>query len=432
MSKKLWQKDIEVNNLVEQFTVGKDVEFDMLLAEHDIIASRAHVRMLEKVKLLSTADLKKLIAGLDTIEKQIEKGIFKIEEGVEDVHSQIEMQLTKTAGEAGKKIHMGRSRNDQVLTAVKLYLKAELKTISKQVDELFGVFIKLSEQHKNILLPGYTHFQIAMPSSFGLWLGAYAESLCDDMELMVAAYNICNKNPLGSAAGYGSSFPLDREYTTKKMDFKQMNVNSVYAQMTRGKSEKAVAVALASVANTLSKFSYDVCLYLSQNFGFISFPEELTTGSSIMPHKKNPDVFELVRGKCNVIQGVPNQLTLLTNNLPSGYHRDMQLTKEALFPAIQQLKDCLQMLVFALPQMSVNKNILSDTKYAYLYSVDALNGLVKEGVSFRDAYKKIGMDIKQGKFKKPEQLKHTHIGSMDNLCNDLIKKQFKKTVAKIV
>jgi argininosuccinate lyase len=431
MSKKLWQKDIEVNKLIEQFTVGKDVEFDMLLAEHDVIASRAHAIMLEKVKLLSKEELKKLLAGFTTIEKQIKKGGFKIEEGVEDIHSQIEIQLTKTAGEAGKKVHMGRSRNDQVLTAVKLYLKSELKAISKQIEEVFGVFMKLSEQYENVLLPGYTHFQIAMPSSFGLWLGAYAESLCDDMELMVAAYHICDKNPLGSAAGYGSSFPLDRKYTTELMGFDQLNVNSVYAQMTRGKSEKAVAVALASLAHTLSKFSYDVCLYLSQNFGFISFPEELTTGSSIMPHKKNPDVFELVRGKCNIIQGIPNQLTLLTNNLPSGYHRDMQLTKEVLFPSIQQLKDCLHILAFALPQMKVNNDILSDAKYTHLYSVDALNELVKKGISFRDAYKKIGMDIKQGKFKKPGQLEHTHIGSINNLGRKLITEQFRKVRKKI-
>src|SRR6185312_807128 len=430
MSKKLWQKDIEVNKLIEEFTVGRDTEFDMLLAEHDVIASRAHAKMLEKVKLLTKEELKKLLTGLDAIEKQIKKSTLKIEEGVEDVHSQIEMQLTRTAGEAGKKIHMGRSRNDQVLTAIKLYLRSELVAISKQVEELFNVFIELSEKHKDVLLPGYTHFQIAMPSSFGLWLGAYAESLCDDMELMVAAYNICNKNPLGTAAGYGSSFPLDRKYTTELIGFGQLNVNSVYAQMTRGKSEKAVAIAMASVAHTLSKFSYDVCLYLSQNFGFISFPEELTTGSSIMPHKKNPDVFELVRGKCNIIQGVPNQLTLLTSNLPSGYHRDMQLTKEVLFPAIQQLKDCLGILAFALPQMKVNKEILKDKKYAYLYSVDAVNELVKKGMSFRDAYKKVGLDIKAEKFTPPAKIKHTHIGSIDNPGTDLIRKQFKKVLEK--
>jgi argininosuccinate lyase len=431
MTKKLWQKDVEVNKLVEKFTVGKDKEFDLFLAEHDVIASKAHAKMLEKVKLLNKSDLKSLLTGLDTIEKQIKQGKFKIEEGVEDVHSQIEMQLTKIAGEAGKKIHIGRSRNDQVLTALKLYLRSEIKDISKQVFHLFETFLKLSEEHKNALLPGYTHLQIAMPSSFGLWLGAYAESFCDDMELLVAAYNICNKNPLGSAAGYGSSFPIDRKLTTELVGFEGLNVNSVYAQMTRGKSEKTLAVALASIANTLAKFSYDVCLYMSQNFGFISFPEELTTGSSIMPHKKNPDVFELVRGKCNLIQGIPNQLTLLTANLPSGYHRDMQLTKEVLFPAIQQLKDCLEIIAFALPQMKVRKDILKDKKYAYLYSVDAVNELVKKGMSFRDAYKQIGLDINKGKFTPPAKIKHTHIGSIDNLGTELIRANFKKVFEKL-
>ncbi len=416
---------------MKKFTVGKDKEFDLFLAEHDVIASKAHAKMLEKVKLLNKNDLKSLLNGLDAIEKQIKQGKFKIEEGVEDVHSQIEMQLTKIAGEAGKKIHIGRSRNDQVLTALKLYLRSEIKDISKQVFHVFETFLKLSEQHKNALLPGYTHLQIAMPSSFGLWLGAYAESLCDDMELLVAAYNICNKNPLGSAAGYGSSFPIDRKLTTELIGFEGLNVNSVYAQMTRGKSERAVAVALASIASTLAKFSYDVCLYMSQNFGFISFPEELTTGSSIMPHKKNPDVFELVRGKCNLIQGIPNQLTLLTANLPSGYHRDMQLTKEVLFPAIQQLKDCLEIIAFALPQMKVGKDILKDKKYAYLYSVDAVNELVKKGMSFRDAYKKIGLDINKGKFSPPAKIKHTHMGSIDNLGTELIRANFRKVFEKL-
>jgi argininosuccinate lyase len=431
MTKKLWQKDVEVNKLVEKFTVGKDKEFDLCLAGHDVVASKAHAKMLEKVKLLNKNDLKSLLNGLDAIEKQIKQGKFKIEEGVEDVHSQIEMQLTKIAGEAGKKIHIGRSRNDQVLTALKLYLRSEIKDISKQVFHVFETFLKLSEQHKNTLLPGYTHLQIAMPSSFGLWLGAYAESFCDDMELLVAAYNICNKNPLGSAAGYGSSFPIDRKLTTELIGFEGLNVNSVYAQMTRGKSEKALAVALASIASTLAKFSYDVCLYMSQNFGFISFPEELTTGSSIMPHKKNPDVFELVRGKCNIIQGVPNQLTLLTANLPSGYHRDMQLTKEVLFPVIQQLKDCLEIIAFALPQMKVSRDILKDKKYAYLYSVDAVNELVKKGMSFRDAYKKIGLDINKGKFTQPAKIRHTHIGSIDNLGTELIRTNFRRVFEKL-
>jgi argininosuccinate lyase len=431
MTKKLWQKDVEVNKLVEKFTVGRDAEFDLLLAEHDVIASRAHAQMLGKAGLLIAADVKKLLVGFDVIEKQIKQSKFKIEEGVEDVHSQIEIQLTKLAGEAGKKIHIGRSRNDQVLTAIKLYLKKELKQLSVQIEQVFNIFLKQSEQHKSVLLPGYTHLQIAMPSSFGLWLGAYAESLCDDIELLVAAYNICNKNPLGSAAGYGSSFPINRKHTTDLIGFADLNVNSVYAQMTRGKSEKAVAVAMASVAHTLGKFSYDVCLYMSQNFGFLSFPEELTTGSSIMPHKKNPDVFELIRGKCALIQGVPNQLTLLTANLPSGYHRDMQLTKEVLFPAIQQLEDCLDILAFALPQMKVNEGIVKDKKYAHLYSVDAVNELVKKGASFRDAYKQVGLNINTGKFTPPAKLKHTHIGSIDNLGTDLVRKQFKKVLGKL-
>ena len=431
MAKKLWQKDVEVNKLIEHFTVGRDKEFDLFLAGHDVTASKAHAKMLRRVGLLNANDIKKLLTGLDTIEKQIKQGKFKIEEGVEDVHSQIELQLTKLAGEAGKKIHIGRSRNDQVLTAIKLYLRSEVKEIAKQVEQVFDVFLKQSEKHKNVLLPGYTHLQIAMPSSFGLWLGAYAESLCDDMELMVAAYNICNKNPLGSAAGYGSSFPINRQLTTELLDFNELNVNSVYAQMTRGKSEKAVATAMASVAHTLAKFAYDVCLYMSQNFGFLSFPEELTTGSSIMPHKKNPDVFELIRSKCNIIQGIPNQLTLLTANLPSGYHRDMQLTKEVLFPAIQQLKDCMSILAFALPQMKVSTDILKDKKYAHLYSVDAVNELVKKGMSFRDAYKKVGLDIKQGKFTPLAKIRHTHVGSIDNLGTDLIRKQFKKVINKL-
>jgi argininosuccinate lyase len=432
MNKKLWQKDIELNKLVEQFTVGRDKEFDLLLAKHDVQASKAHATMLEKCGLLNKNELKKLLSAFDTIEKQIRQGKFRIDAGVEDVHSQIEMQLTKTTGEAGKKIHIGRSRNDQVLTALKLYLKSEIKILSQQVNMVFELFLKMSEQHKNVLLPGYTHLQIAMPSSFGLWLGAYAESFSDDLELLAAAYNICNKNPLGSAAGFGSSFPIDRNLTTTLMGFEHLNVNSVYAQMTRGKTEKAIAAALASIASTLGKFSYDVCLYMSQNLGFISFPEELTTGSSIMPHKKNPDVFELVRGKCSLIQGTPNQLTLLTANLPSGYHRDLQLTKEVLFPTLQQLKDCINIIAFALPQMKVNKDILKDTKYAYLYSVDAVNELVKKGMSFREAYKKIGMDIKSEMFISPAKLKHTHIGSLDNLGTELIRKNFKKVLSKIV
>ncbi|NNM95981.1 MAG: argininosuccinate lyase [Bacteroidia bacterium] len=431
MTKKLWQKDTELNKLVEQFTIGSDKEYDLLLAPYDVRASKAHAVMLEKCGLLNKADMKKLMPAFNAIARQIEQGKFKIDAGVEDVHSQIEIQLTAAAGEAGKKIHLGRSRNDQVLTALKLYLKAELKDISSRVQVLFDIFLDLSEKHKSIMLPGYTHFQIAMPSSFGLWLGAYAESLCDDMELVAAAYHICNKNPLGSAAGYGSSFPIDRELTTRLLGFESLNVNSVYAQMTRGKTEKAVAVALSAIAQTLGKFSYDVCLYMSQNFGFISFPDELTTGSSIMPHKKNPDIFELVRGKCNLIQAVPNQLTLLTSNLPSGYHRDMQLTKETIFPAIAQLKECLEIVSYTLPQMRVNKDILKDKRYAYLYSVEAVNGLVKKGMPFREAYRIIGKDIANGKFAPQGKMRHTHTGSIHNPGTEQIRKNFSIVFGKL-
>ncbi len=431
MTKKLWQKDTELNKLVEQFTVGSDTEFDLLLAPYDVQASKAHAAMLNKCGLLNKDDLKKLLTALFEIETEIEKGKFRIEQGVEDVHSQIEIELTAKAGEAGKKIHIGRSRNDQVLTALKLYLKAELREVTAMVEQLFNLYLGLSEKHKKILLPGYTHLQIAMPSSFGLWLGAYAESLCDDMEMIVAAYHTVNKNPLGSAAGYGSSFPIDRELTTKLLGFGGMNVNSVYAQMTRGKAEMAAAVAMSAIARTLARFSYDVCLYMSQNFGFISFPEELTTGSSIMPHKKNPDIFELVRARCNLIQAAPYRLTLLTSNLPSGYHRDMQLTKETLFPAIAQLKDCLGITIYALPQMIVNKEILKDKRYEYLYSVEAVNELVSKGIPFRDAYRKIGLDIKNGKFSPSGGLKHTHTGSVHNLGTDLIRKNFKETLKKL-
>lgn len=431
MINKLWQKDVELNKMVEQFTIGSDKEYDLLLAPYDVQASRAHATMLEKCRLLKKTDLKLLLHAFEKIEKEITQGKFKIEKGVEDVHSQIELRLTKMAGEAGKKIHIGRSRNDQVLTALKLYLKAELMQITEKVQQLFNLFLELSEKHKNVLLPGYTHLQVAMPSSFGLWLGAYAESLCDDMEWVAAAYHTVNKNPLGSAAGYGSSFPIDRQFTTKFLEFENLNVNSVYAQMTRGKAEKAVSVALASIAQTLGRFACDVCLYISQNFGFISFPEELTTGSSIMPHKKNPDVFELIRGKCNLIQAVPYRLSLLTANLPSGYHRDLQLTKETLFPAIAQLKECIDMACYALPQMKPNKDILKDTKYAYLYSVEAVNGLVTKGMTFREAYRTVGMDIKKGKFAPPKQMKHTHIGSIHNLGTAMIRKNFGDVLRKL-
>ena len=369
---------------------------------------------------------------LKNILTEIKDGKFIIEEGVEDIHSQIELMLTKRIGEAGKKIHSGRSRNDQVLVDIKLYVRYELKEIVKLVSNLFNQLIDLSEAHKDKLLPGYTHLQIAMPSSFGLWFGAYAESLMDDMELITAAYNVTNKNPLGSGAGYGSSFPLNREMTTKILEFESMNYNVVYAQMTRGKTEKIAAMAMASVAATLSKLAYDVCLYMNQNFAFLTFPDNLTTGSSIMPHKKNPDVFELVRGKCNILQALPNTLTLLTNNLPSGYHREMQLTKECLFPAIGTLKDCLEITSFMLESVQVKSDILKDKKYALMFSVEVVNDQVLKGVPFREAYKSVGNAIEKGNFEAPETINHTHEGSIGNLCNQMIKAEMSAKVLNIL
>ena len=420
---KLWQKDTQQTaDWIEAFTVGRDREFDLLLAEHDVLGSIAHTTMLQSIGLLTEVELNSIHLGLHAILDEIHSGTFTIDASAEDIHSQIELLLTQRIGEDGKKIHSGRSRNDQVLLDLKLCLRAELKHVSQEVKELFNTLIHLSETHKSKLLPGYTHLQLAMPSSFGLWFGAYAESLVDDMEMVQAAYNICNKNPLGSGAGYGSSFPLDRELTTKLLGFETLNYNVVYAQMTRGKSEKAVATALASVAATLSKFAYDVCLYMNQNFGFIRFPDELTTGSSIMPHKKNPDVFELIRAKCNRIQAVPNELTLLINNLPSGYHRDMQITKEALFPAITELLNCLTTCRLMLQHIVIKDDILTDEKYIHLFSVERVNELVLQGTPFRDAYKQVGKEIEEGSFKAPTQLNHTHAGSMGNLCNDEIER----------
>lgn len=430
---KLWQKENnKPSELIEKFTVGKDNELDLVLAEFDVLGSIAHTHMLESIGLLTKKELKSIHTELKNILNEIKKGKFKIEDGVEDIHSQIELMLTKRIGEAGKKIHSGRSRNDQVLVDIKLYVRHELKEIVKQVFNLFNLLIKLSEQHKTKLLPGYTHFQIAMPSSFGLWFAAYAESLADDMELITAAYHVANKNPLGSGAGYGSSFPLNRTLTTKLLDFESMNHNVVYAQMTRGKTEKIAAMAMASVASTLSKLAYDVCLYMNQNFGFIKFPDNLTTGSSIMPHKKNPDVFELIRAKCNKLQALPNELTLLTNNLPSGYHRDMQLTKESLFPAIAELKSCLQMTEFMLQHIKVKDDILKDEKYKDLFSVEVVNKEVLSGTPFREAYKKVGNAIEKGNFKPSTKVDHTHEGSIGNLCNDSIKKEMKLKVSQIL
>jgi argininosuccinate lyase len=432
---KLWQKNTtdtssDIQKKIEEFTVGSDKQWDVYLAEADVKGSLAHAEMLESIGLLSKEELVQLQEGLKEISDSITAGKFIIEEGIEDVHSQIELLLTRSKGEAGKKIHSGRSRNDQSLLDIKLFLKQELKNISQKIKTLFDTLISLSEKHKQDLVPGYTHMQLAMPSSFGLWFGAYAESLSDDLELLIAAYNVANKNPLGSGAGYGSSFPLNRQKTTTLLGFEEMNYNVVYAQMTRGKVEKITSMALASIAATLSKFSMDLCLYMNQNFGFISFPSELTTGSSIMPHKKNPDVFELVRAKCNRIQALPNELTLLTNNLPSGYHRDMQLTKECLFPAIIDLDKCLDLLVLMLENILVKKDLLADEKYINLFTVEKVNNMVLSGIPFRDAYREVAQQIENNTFKAETQLHHTHQGSIGNLCNDHIKKAFYKKLEK--
>ncbi len=432
---KIWQKENESKQgmpaILEKFTIGRDNEFDLLLAEHDVIGSLAHTKMLAHIGLLTEEELKQVESGLYNILEDIQNGNFHIEEGVEDIHSQVEFTLTKQIGESGKKIHSGRSRNDQVLLDIKLFLRSEVKDIAGQVKTLFDRFIVLSEENKDKLLPGYTHFQMAMPSSFGLWFGAYAESLAEDMDMLATAYRFCNKNPLGSGAGYGSSFPLDREMTTKLLGFETLHYNVIDAQMSRGKTEKWVAVAIAAVAATMSKFAYDVCLYMSANYGFISFPDNLTTGSSIMPHKKNPDVFELIRGKCNRIQSLPNELTLLTNNLPSGYHRDMQLTKEIIFPGLSDLKACLEACTYMLGYIHLKDNILGDKKYSDIFSVERVNEYVLQGMPFREAYKKVGEEIASGAFTPPSKLNHTHAGSMGNLCNDKIKEQMDKAMQDI-
>lgn len=414
MKTKLWEKETKTDKLIESFTIGTDNIYDLYLAKYDVIASRAHATMLASVGLITEEELSQLLEGLKNIELKIDNKQFKIDDGVEDMHSQIELELTAAYGDVGKKIHTGRSRNDQVLTAIKLFLKEELTQIKSLSEKLIEQFVQLSNKHKSQLLPGYTHFQVAMPSSFDMWFHAYAESLQDDLHLLDAAYQIADKNPLGSAAGFGSSFPLDRKLTTELMGFSAMNVSSIYAQMTRGKTEKAAAIALAGIASTLSKFSYDICLYLSQNFDFISFPDNLTTGSSIMPHKKNPDVLELIRAKCNLIQGLPNQFTLLTNNLPSGYHRDMQLTKQLIIDGINEMKSCLEVMLHVLPQIRIKENLLADKKYQYAFSVEAVNKLVIEGHSFRDAYHIVSKAIANGDFKPDLKLAHTHQGSIGN------------------
>lgn len=418
----LWQKDKSPLKEITDFTAGQDRTLDLYLARYDVLGSLAHIAMLQSIGLLKMEELSILSKELKSIFADIEKGDFKIEDGVEDIHSQVEWLLTRKLGDVGKKIHSGRSRNDQVMVDIKLFLRNEIQSLVAEIKNPFDLLLLKSEEHKAALLPGYTHLQLAMPSSFGLWFGAYAESLVDDMITLRAAYSVVNKNPLGSAAGYGSSFPLNRKMTTELLGFDDLNYNVVYAQMGRGKTERIVASALGNVAATLSKLSMDACLYLNQNFAFISFPEELTTGSSIMPHKKNPDVFELVRARCNALQALPNEIMLVTANLPSGYHRDLQLLKEKLFPAFSTLKDCLRMVHLMLSNIRVNENILSDDKYKYLYSVEEVNKRVLEGVPFRDAYKKIAQDIEKGKFTHSKELNHTHEGSMGNLSNDQIRR----------
>ncbi len=414
---KLWQKTTNVNELVENFTVGRDTEFDAQMAAFDVLGSLAHTQMLQSIGLMSADDLELVQRELKNIYADVEAGNFTIEPGVEDVHSQVEMLLTQRIGDAGKKIHSGRSRNDQVLVDLKLFFRHELQQVVEETQKLFTQLITLSEQHKDTLLPGYTHLQVAMPSSFGLWFGAYAESLVDDLELVLAAYKITNKNPLGSAAGYGSSFPLNRTMTTELLGFESLNYNVVYAQMGRGKTERIIAQALSSIAATLAKMAMDQALYLSQNFAFVSYPDTLTTGSSIMPHKKNPDVWEIMRGKCNRLQALPNDVAMMTTNLPSGYHRELQLLKELLFPAFTDLKNCLHMATFMLQNITVNQEILNDPKYAYLFSVEEVNKMVLNGTPFRDAYKAIGLAIEKGEFDPHKTVNHTHEGSIGNLNN---------------
>lgn len=427
---KLWQKNTGVNKTVEEFTVGLDREMDLFLAVFDVLGSLAHTRMLGTIGLLTQEELDRIQKELKVIYTEIEKGRFVIEDQCEDVHSQIEYMLTQRIGEAGKKIHSGRSRNDQVLVDLKLFFRSEIEKMVLQVKELFHTLMDVSEKYKNVLLPGYTHLQVAMPSSFGLWFGAYAESLTDDLEMLYAAWKITNKNPLGSAAGYGSSFPLNRTMTTELLGFDELNYNVVYAQMGRGKTERVLSQAMAGIAATVAKMAMDITLYMSQNFNFVSFPEHLTTGSSIMPHKKNPDVLELIRSRCNKIQALPNEIALMTTNLPSGYFRDLQLLKEVLFPAFGSLNDCTSLLVFMLQHIRINEDILSDSKYDYLFSVEVVNKEVLNGVPFREAYRNIGLSIEKGTYTPIKEIKHTHEGSIGNLMNAEITASFEKVVAR--
>lgn len=416
----LWNKGFEPDKLIEKFTVGNDRDLDLLLARYDVEGSMAHIKMLESIGLLTKDELDILLPALEEIKNSIDKGNFVIEDGVEDVHSQIEFLLTAKLGDIGKKIHSGRSRNDQVLVDLKLFFRDELKKIAKTCEKLFNRLQALSEEHKDKLMPGYTHLQIAMPSSFGLWFGAYAESLTDDMQLLLAAYKIANQNPLGSAAGYGSSFPLNREMTTELLHFDNPHYNVVAAQMSRGKTERAVGTAVGAIASTLGHLAMDVCMWMCGNFGFISFPDELTTGSSIMPHKKNPDVFEIMRGKCNRLQAIPNELALLTANLPLGYNRDLQLMKDIIFPATSELINCIEMAEFMLQHIKVKDNILDDKLYDYIFTVEDVNRLAYEGMPFRDAYKKVGIEVQEGKYKPTRKVNHSHLGSIGNLATSQI------------
>lgn len=420
MATKLWEKNVQLNKEIERFTVGRDRELDVFLAKYDVLGSMAHITMLESIGLLAADELKILLEELREIYKLADEGKLVIEDGIEDVHSQVELMLTRKLGVVGKKIHSGRSRNDQVLVDLKLYARSEIRTIAEAANGLFNELQKQSEKYKNVLIPGYTHMQVAMPSSFGLWFGAYAESLADDMQLLLAAYRVTNRNPLGSAAGYGSSFPLDRQMTTDLLGFDSMDYNVVYAQMGRGKTERNIAFAMAGIASTLSKLAFDACLFNSQNFGFVKLPAECTTGSSIMPHKKNPDVFELIRAKSNKLQSLPVQITMMMNNLPSGYSRDFQLIKEVFMPAFEELIDCLQMTEYIIARTEVNEHIIDDPRYDAMFSVEEVNRRVLSGTSFRDAYKQVGLEIEAGNFVPDKNIHHTHAGSVGNLCNDKI------------
>lgn len=428
MATKLWDKGIEPDKMIEEYTVGNDRELDMRLAKYDVEGSKAHIRMLESIGLLTSEELGILLGGLDRIAAEIEKGNFHIEDDVEDIHSQVELMLTRELGDVGKKIHSGRSRNDQILVDIKLFMRDEIWNIASAVAALSDKLLALSDKYRNVLMPGYTHLQIAMPSSFGLWFGAYAETLADDLQLLAAAYHIADQNPLGSAAGYGSSFPLDRTMTTRLLGFADLHYNVVAAQMSRGKTERATAYAVASIASTIGRFAMDACLFMNQNFGFISLPPQFTTGSSIMPHKQNPDVFEIMRGKCNRLQAVPNEISLLTTNLPIGYHRDLQLLKDIIFPATEELKRTVAMCDFMLGHIKVRTDILDDPKYDTLFTVEDVNRMTLSGVPFREAYKRIGLAVKDGEYKPTREVHHTHEGSIGNLCNDKIRQKIKSVM----